>query len=64
MKIDWGEAVFLSIVAGFMVFLMEWAGWRGKFEIWGDPQPLGEIWWHPLEFAAAVRRTGHSQDHS
>lgn len=45
-----GERIIVGLVsgavAGVLIFLMELAGWRGKFEIWDDPQPMADIWWH------------------
>jgi len=34
--------------------VIEWAGWRGTFAIWGDQRPLSEIWWHFPIVAAFV----------
>ena len=46
MKLTYTTAVFYSILIAAILFLMEWAGYRGKYVVWGDPQPLTEIWWH------------------
>jgi hypothetical protein len=35
-----------------MFGLMEWAGFRSKLEVWGDPQPLADVWWHVPLYAA------------
>lgn len=49
-----GTTIAYSIISGVLLFLMEWAGWRGRFAVWGDPRPLNEIWWHLPELVALV----------
>jgi hypothetical protein len=43
-----------AAIAGGL-FLFDWGGYRGKFEPWGDPRSLADVWWHfPLMFAAVA----------
>jgi predicted membrane channel-forming protein YqfA (hemolysin III family) len=35
-----------AAIFGVMLFLLDWAGYSGKFRPWVDPRPLSEIWWH------------------
>jgi hypothetical protein len=35
-----------AVVFGVMIFLTDWAGFRGKFGPFGPPRELKEIWWH------------------
>jgi hypothetical protein len=49
-----GWTVAPLLVAG-LFFLWDWGGYRGKFEPWGDPRSLADIWWHfPLMFVAVA----------
>jgi heme/copper-type cytochrome/quinol oxidase subunit 1 len=54
MKLTFPAAAIYSVVVGVIVFLVEWAGWRGKFAVWDYPPPLSRIWWHPAPFIAFV----------
>lgn len=36
-------------------FFCDWGGYRGKWQPWGDPKPLADIWWHfPLLFVGSA----------
>ena len=49
-----GDLVIASLIGGFF-FLWDWGGYRGKFEPWGDPRSLADIWWHfPLMVLAVA----------
>ena len=48
MKMTLRAAIGFSLSAGIFVPLLELLGWRnghGANGIWGDPQPLSEVWW-------------------
>ena len=36
----------LALILGSLLFLVDWAGYRGKFEPLGEPRHLDQIWWH------------------
>ena len=36
----------LALLAGSLLFLFDWAGYRGKFQPLGEHREIGEIWWH------------------
>jgi len=40
------RAIGIAAFLGVMLFLLDWAGYSGKFRPWGDPRSLSEIWWH------------------
>ena len=40
------QAYFYGVLFGTILFLADWAGWRGAFGPWGGARPFGEIWWH------------------
>jgi hypothetical protein len=46
------NALVFALVTATLLTLVEWAGWRGKFAIWGDPVPLSTVWWHWPGYAA------------
>jgi hypothetical protein len=57
MKPQLQTTLVYSIISGVIMFLMEWAGFRGKFRVWSYPLPLADIWWHPpllIAFAFAL----------
>jgi hypothetical protein len=33
-------------IAGSFLFVLEWVGYRRKFEVLGEPRAISEIWWH------------------
>jgi hypothetical protein len=48
----WRRALVFGVVGGAIVFLADWAGWRGNVQPWGDPRPLTDVWWHFPVFVA------------
>ena len=36
----------MALVGDSMMFLAQWAGFRGKFQPIGEARDLSEIWWH------------------
>jgi hypothetical protein len=49
----WAGNVLCGATAGLTV-VIELAGWRGSYAIWGDPQNLTKVWWHFPLIAAGV----------
>jgi hypothetical protein len=50
----YGQAMFYAVLAAGLTVVIELAGWRGSYAIWGDPQNLTKVWWHFPLIAAGV----------
>jgi hypothetical protein len=37
-----GYGILTAVVISILGLLMTWAGWRGRFQPWGDPIPFSE----------------------
>jgi hypothetical protein len=50
------SAIGISILVGVVATVVEWFGYVGSFRHTGVPAPreFGDVWWHPLPFAAVI----------
>ena len=36
----------MALIFGSLFFVLDWIGYRGKFQALGPPRDLFRIWWH------------------